>query len=160
LTRSISPFEDTTMFRTRACLVVSVALVALSLATSTVRGQSAIVSGYNMSADPGPSIPIPYGPSGWQYQAPLVFDPSAPPMTKVFDSPFSPTGGPILLDSQQPLPLLVSEFFSLLGGLPGTPDGKSVTDWHERILTPGWVWVLPGDPNFPNLFPPGTSLIT
>ena len=150
------------MFPTRAYLAVPVALLALCLSTHTASAQTAIVSGYNMTADPGPSIPIPYSPGapGWLFQAPLLFDPTAPPMTKVFESPFSPTGGPILLDSQQPFPLLVSEFYSLLGGLPGTPDGKPVSDWHERILTPGWAWVVPGDPTFPDLFPPGTSLIT
>jgi hypothetical protein len=125
-----------------------------------------IVSGFNLDGfDPGsePFIPVPFisAEGHWVLDANLIFDPKAPPMTKAFQSPIGSTGGPILLDATQPFPFPIWEnFFLIPPGTAGAPGSQAVSDWHEEIITPGWEWVLPGDPRFPNLFPPGQTLIT
>jgi hypothetical protein len=146
------------MFRATSRFLVLA--IILSSAWLAIPAQAqVIISGYNQSLDPGPPLPVEFIQNQWIFQASLLFEPTAPPMIKDFKSPQNPTGAPILLDAAQPLPILVSEFFSIVGsGIPF--GGQEVSDWHERILTPGWQWVLPGDPNFPGLFPQGTSLIT
>jgi hypothetical protein len=85
----------------------------------------------------------------------MIYNPTAPPMEKHFQSPLGPTGGPILLDAQQPFPQVLWEDFLIIPEFP-----FPVEDWHEEILTPGWEWVTPGDSRFPSLFPPNSSLIT
>ncbi len=72
----------------------------------------------------------------WELTQPIIFDPSAPGMEKTFDSPKDVTGAPIHLDALQPFPIPVWENFPLIGGPP-------VADWHEEIVTPGWVWSIP-----------------
>ncbi len=144
------------MLRIRGC-VCAFAAVLFLCSLPSARGQL-IVAGYNMSGGQGATFNVDFAPipGQWYVQASLVFNPTAPPMTKVFQSPITAAGGPILLDALQPLPILVDELYTIVG----PPDGQSVSDWHERIVTPGWVWVTPGDPSFPDLFPVGTSLIT
>jgi hypothetical protein len=148
------------MFRATPRIVL---LAIFVLGFSVVAHGQLIISGYNESLDPGPPISVPFNPTGggqWFVQATLLFVPEAPPMIKEFDSPRLPTGAPAVLDALQPQPILVTEFYTIAGNA-GTPfSGKPVTDWHEKILTPGWQWVTPGNPLFPGLFPDGTSLIT
>lgn len=133
------------------------AMVFLCCCAPCLAGSLQVTSGYNLGVD-GPVIGVPYQPQTNSYviNMNLVFDPKAGPMTKNFQSPIAVTGAPILLDATQPFPLPVNEDFFLPGGTPNKP----VTDWHEHIVTPGWIWILPGDPSFPSLFPQGTSLIT
>ncbi len=121
-----------------------------------------VTSGFNL-AGPSTTVPVDYDSVNghWHLQADLVFDHAAGPMGKVFRSPTQVTGAPILLDAFQPFPQPLWEEFFLVQGFPGgPPSSRPVSDWHEEILTPGWEWVLPGDARFPNLFPPGESLIT
>ncbi len=86
----------------------------------------------------------------------LQFEPDGTPITKFFETPLYPNGEPVQISALQPLPFTIWENFQLF---PGTTD-IAVTDWHEQIVTPGWEWVLPGDPRFPGLFPANDSLIT
>jgi MYXO-CTERM domain-containing protein len=149
------------MFRATSRFGALAVLLAGFWAVAPAHAQ-VIISGFNQSLDPGPPLQVGFfnDPNGWHLEVSLLFEPTAPPMIKDFQSPHGPTGAPILLDATQPLPFLVTELFSILG-TAGVPfSGQPVTDWHERILTPGWQWITPGDPNFPGLFPPGTSLIT
>ncbi len=89
---------------------------------------------------PGTSEPIfvvfDSDPIQWKLTEPITFDPGAPGMEKHFESPKEVTGAPIQLDALQPFPIPVWEEFPLVGGLP-------VADWHEEVLTPGWVWRIP-----------------
>jgi hypothetical protein len=143
-------------------VALSSVFASMLVAATVARAQSAIVAGMDLSGTPGAQIIVPFDPTTaqWDFQSLLLFDPAAPPMTKDFGTPRLPSGAPILLDSLQPFPFLVTEFFGIAGDQPGTPPGHPVSDWHERIVTPGWEWVLPGDARFPVLFPAGTSLIT
>jgi LPXTG-motif cell wall-anchored protein len=150
------------MFCSTGRFLVLAAAVCALLARGAAAQVSPIVSGYNMSTA-GENVDVPFNIENqyWAFEADLIFDPTAPPMTKFFETPRDPTGAPIQLDALQPLPFTIWEFFNLFPGLPGGPPASwPVADWHEEILTPGWVWVLPGDPQFPGLFPPGESLIT
>lgn len=120
------------------------------------------VAGFNLSAAPsGPPIQVDWNlpMEAWMLQVDLVFDPDAGPMQKLFETPKGASGGPIQLDALQPLPQTLWEDFLILP-IPGSSTGYAVSDWHEEIHTPGWEWVLPGDPRFPTLFPPNESLIT
>jgi hypothetical protein len=117
-----------------------------------------VTSGPNLSAD-GPIIDIPsitFPGNAYQVDIDLTFDPVAGPMTKHFGTPRYENGQPVPLIGSQPLPFVINENFTLTG------TRQLVSDWHERIITPGWVWVTPGQtlPGFPNLFPEGQSLIT
>lgn len=138
-------------------------LLALGLANAVSAQTSAsATAGFNLNADPsGPPIQVDWNPTmaAWMLQVDLVFDPSAGPMQKLFDSPRGATGGPIQLDAEQPFPQPLWEDFLILPPA-GTTPGYSVSDWHEKVHTPGWEWVLPGDSRFPDLFPPDESLIT
>jgi hypothetical protein len=123
---------------------------ALVLFSIAVPASAQITAGFSLDQPPGDPIFVEYDPGELHYvlQMDLIFDPNAGPMEKHFQSPLHPTGGPILLDAQQPFAQPVWEEFVLVGGPP-------VSDWHEEILTPGWHWTLPGTPGVP----PG-SLIT
>jgi hypothetical protein len=149
--------------RTISVLVVLACQLGLIGAASAQTSASA-TSGPNLSAPPSqPPIEVAYIPPGpnpgnWMLQVDLIVDPGAGPMIKHFLSPRGATGGPILLDAQQPFPQPLWEDFLNLP-VPGT-SGVPIIDWHEEIRTPGWEWVLPGDDRFPNLFPANTSLIT
>lgn len=147
------------MFRATPRIVL---LAIFVLGSSIAANAQVIISGYNDSIPSGPPLEVPFNQTGnqWFVQAGLLFEPTAPPMIKDFGTPRLPTGAPVLLDALQPLPFLVTEIFGIAGN-PSIPfGGQPVSDWHERILIPGWQWVIPGDPRFPGLFPEGTSLIT
>lgn len=148
--------------RIRQPLLATYFLVVL-LVSSVSAQRPQLVSGFNLSLPPIPGqhiqVPFEAGPNHWQLDVDLIFDPAAPPMEKWFQSPQG-SAGPILLDGLQPLPFPVWENFYLIPPIPGIPPGAPVSDWHEHIHTPGWEWVIPGDPRFPDLFPPGQSLIT
>ncbi len=130
----------------------------------TVNGQTSAsaIAGFNLDATPSQEpIHVDWNQSmeSWMLQVDLIFDPNAGPMQKLFESPKDASGGPILLDAQQPFPQTLWENFLILP--PSTaPNGFNVSDWHEEIHTPGWEWVEPGDSRFPDLFPPNESLIT
>jgi len=134
------------------------ALMAGSAAGQT---SASAISGPNLAASPSQD-PINVDwiqPSqAWMLQVDLIVDPSAGPMDKHFQSPLDASGGPVLLDAEQPFPQTVWEDFLILP-VPGTA-GVAVTDWHEEIRTPGWEWVVPGDARFPDLFPANSTLIT
>lgn len=110
-------------------------VVVLAAATAAT-AQVPITSGFNLDL-PGIPLDVPWAGDRWTFNAGLIFDPSAPPMIKTFDTPRHPTGAPILLDAQQPFPQRVDEVFDLIPGA-----SKPVSDWHEEILTPGWEWML------------------
>jgi hypothetical protein len=131
--------------------------------------QLPIISGSN------PDVPklapewVPFNPTNndWTYEKQLVFDPSSGYMEKHFQAPTDPsTGEPITLVGDQPVVFPIWEFFEILpgttvpGSVPTTVPGQSVSDWHEEIKTPGWVWVKPGDQVGGTVFLPGDSLIT
>jgi hypothetical protein len=145
------------LFCTRGRLLLLVTISSFCLLPSVAKAVG-VTSGYNLLAD-GPVISVPSATlpgTGYQVDLDLTFDPAAGPMTKNFDTPRYVTGQPVSLIGSQPLPFLVTENFNLVGGR------ALVSDWHEQIVTPGWVWVTPGQsvPGFPNLFPEGQSLIT
>ncbi|MCA9236616.1 MAG: hypothetical protein KDA44_14165 [Planctomycetales bacterium] len=122
-----------------------------------------VTAGANLNIDFNQELDVPFsGFAGhWFVDVDLDHDPNAGPMIKIFKSPFTDTGAPILLDAQQPFALPIDEKFHLLPPLPGgLPQSVEVRDWHEEILTPGFVWVIPNDTSIPQIFPPGTSLIT
>jgi PEP-CTERM motif len=148
------PFHVRLILPCVACMAMLIGSVAA--------GQSAsATAGPNLNAGPAqPPIEVPWNQTSqsWMLQLDLIVDPSAGMFVKRFHSPRGPTGGPILLDPLQPFPHIIWEDFLILPP-PGTP-GVAVTDWHEDIHTPGWVWVPPGSTQFPDLFPPGSSLIT
>ncbi len=149
------------MFRSTGRRLVLAASLCCLLAPFAA-AQAPITSGFNMSGQ-GANLDVPFDATNadWLLETSLIFDPTAPPMTKFFETPRQVTGAPIILDSQQPQPFTIWEYFSLFPGTPGgPPTSMPVADWHEEIATPGWEWVLPGDPRFPGLFPPGDSLIT
>lgn len=135
-------------------------LMIITLCCSAARAQP-ITSGFDLFGPPT-LIPVPFDPTEghWLVNEELIFDPTAPPMIKEFESPVFSTGQPILLDALQPLPFPIWENFLLHDGMATNPSSLPVSDWHEEILEPGWEWVLPGDSAFPDLFPPGESLIT
>jgi hypothetical protein len=134
-----------------------ICIAALALACKPALAQP-IVAGGNFSV-PLTFRDVPYqsGAVNYEVNERIILDPSAAPIIKRFASP-SDQSGPILLTAGQSPPLVIAENFSLLTDGPPTP--KRVTDWHEGLLTKGWLWVLPGDPNFPELFPQGQTLIT
>ena len=99
-------------------LAVVASFASLALLAST--HAQPIVSGYNPSGGTGPTIPVPFPPGGheWILEGSLIFDPTAPPMTKVFGTPTGTSGAPIPIDALQPFPILVHEYFNLFP-LPG-----------------------------------------
>jgi hypothetical protein len=139
------------------CLAVMAGLVDTVSAQTSASG----TAGPNLNAAPSqPPIEvdwIPQTPGRWQLQMDLIVDPGAGPMIKHFQSPYL-LNGELILDALQPFPQVLWEDFLILPP-PGT-SGVPVTDWHEEIQTPGWEWVIPGDPRFPTLFPANSSLIT
>lgn len=92
-----------------------------------------ITSGYNLGATPT-TIFVPWDAQhdDWFITAQLQFDPSAGPMIKHFEWPTS--GGPITANPTNPVMIPVTELWEL------KRESKSVSDWHEEILTPGWEW--------------------
>lgn len=118
-------------------IVAAGMVVALTAGLATA--QTAITSGYNLSA-PATSLDVPWSGDHWMFASGLIFDPTAGPMTKRFDTPRHPTGAPILLDAQQPFPQPIDEQWDLIPGA-----SQPVWDWHEEILTPGWEWRLRTD---------------
>lgn len=151
------------MYHGKTILTIIVSTLLLLGATGVALGQTSAsaTAGFNLDAEPSqPPIFVEWnGPmEAWMLQIDLIFDPSAGPMAKHFQSPLGATGGPILLDSSQPFPQPLWEEFLILP--PPGKRGIPVTDWHQEIHTPGWEWVLPGDARFPGLFPPNESLIT
>ena len=119
-----------------------VGMCATAAMLSLTAGVSAQVSasrtsGHNLNLDPSDPIDVPFNFNAFRYelQVDLIFDPTAGPMEKHFLTP------DITLDASQPIPLAIREDYLIL------PDGESVSDWHEEILTDGWVWTnLPNDP--------------
>jgi len=115
------------------------AAVGLCLATTATGAPAGLIAGNNLGVAPSGPITVPWDSTNlnWVLNMDLVFDPSAGPMTKLFQSPMGPTGGPIQLDATQPFPQPVWENFFL------DPDRSlPVSDWHEHVLTPGWEWVI------------------
>ena len=77
--------------------------------------------------DPTP-LTVPFDSLEGHYlvQHDLLFDPQAPPMVKDFQSP-----GPVIFPGTS-FPVWEAWFL--------VEPGRPVSDWHEEILTPGWVW--------------------
>ena len=94
----------------------------------------------------------------------LVHDSDANPMIKHFHGPQTNAGETILLDKQNRHPLKITENWYLNdqagSGSAAYPRSEPVSDWHERFMTPGFVWVIPGDSEFTELFSNSPSLIT
>lgn len=133
---------------------VSAAFFAVAMAAASTASAQPTVTGGNFSA-PSDQIDVPWiGAPFQKYQTGgrIIFDPSAGPIIKHFESP------PTLLVASQPFPLVIDESFTLVE--EGTPTPRPVSDWHEAIFTKGWTWYLPGDPGSEGWFPEGTSLIT
>lgn len=146
------------VLRTMSFVAVLLMIAALAQAQTS----ASATAGSNLAAPPSqPPIFVDWNLSmeSWMLQVDLIFDPNAGPMQKHFETPKDAGGGPILLDALQPFPQTLWEDFLLLPPPPGGPSIE-VSDWHEEIHTPGWEWVIPGDPRFAGLFPPGESLIT
>jgi MYXO-CTERM domain-containing protein len=131
-----------------------VAFCAWLLATSWVSLSSAQTIIAGTGDGPPTEFIVPFSPddNSWSLNAILIFDPPAPGMIKSFEAPRSSSGGRIMLVGTQPVVFPVDEAFNL----PPTAPTQPVSDWHEIILTPGWVWVLPGSPGLPG----EVSLIT
>lgn len=115
-----------------AAAVGIVAVVTAGLAMAQVP----LTSGYDL-AKPPTTIDVPWGTGSWSIMSGLIFDPTAGPMIKLFDTPRQVTGAPVLLDAQQPFPQRIDEQWDLVPGA-----SKPVSDWHEQVLTPGWEWML------------------
>src|SRR5262245_41340664 len=133
---------------TFAILLVSLAVVGGVRNVANGQTSASATAGPNLGAAPSqPPIEVDWNslvtPGNWTLQVDLIVNPNAGPMIKHFESPRGPTGGPILLDAQQPFPQVLWEDFLILP-VPGTA-GVPVRDWHEEIVTPGWEWVVPGD---------------
>jgi len=143
--------------------IMSVVVVVLMItAAAQAQTSATATSGFNLTAAPSqPPIVVDWNlpMESWMLQVDLIFDPNAGPMQKHFETPKGAGGGPIQLDALQPFPQTLWEDFLLLPPPLGGPL-IGVSDWHEEIHTPGWEWVIPGDPRFTSLFPPGESLIT
>jgi hypothetical protein len=125
--------------------------------------QQRVTAGANMDIDFNEEVDVGYSGFVGAYflDVDLVLDPGAGPMIKRFESPVTDTLDRILLDAFQPFPQPVWEDFHIVEpGAGGPPVSVAVQVWHEEILTVGWEWVLPGDEQFPTLFPPDESLIT
>lgn len=88
-------------------------------------------------------VPFSPGDGSWSLDTKLIFDPAAPGMIKSFEAPRTLRGDRIGLVGSQPVVFPINEEFFL------DSLSKEVTDWHEIILTPGWVWVLPGTAGLP-----------
>jgi hypothetical protein len=144
--------------RVSSCVVVVVAVACLAICASSAT--AAVIAGpVGQNPDPAPQ-PVnvlyqPGNPDMWILSFPFVHDPSAPQLIKYFESPWvQGDTGPLLvqISPSSAVPILVWEDFPI-------NDGPPVTDWHEIILEPGWVWVIPGDvdPDYPGTEP---TLIT
>lgn len=125
---------------------------------STILAQT--VTGGNFGA-PTTVINVPYGPgagnSVYSVGERIIFDPTAGLLEKHFASPHNQSGQPLPIDAASATPLLISEEFTIVN--QGTPTPRTVSDWHEAILTKGWTWYLPTDPGSSAWFPEGTTLI-
>ena len=97
---------------------------------------------------PGEHFQIPFEPTGpseghWVLGdptngIPLIADPSAPPMEKWF---MTPTGEPLQPGWSAP----VWENFLVWPGDSAFPASPAITDWHEHIHEPGWIWGVPDE---------------
>lgn len=136
---------------------VSGLLAMIALAAVASQASAVITAGSNINGTPPDPLIVPWGDGQFQpIDETLIFDPDAGPMIKQFEPP------PTILDATQPFPLPIWEdWFLLPGGAAGGPASKPVSDWHEIIITPGWVWLEPGDEYGDGLiFEPTGSLIT
>lgn len=143
-------------------LMISVSYLFGMTGNAVGQTSASAIAGFNLGAAPSQDpifVDWIIQEEHWMLQVDLIFDPSAGPMQKHFESPKDAGGTPILLDAQQPFPQTLWEEFLILPP-PTAPNGFNVTDWHEEIHTPGWEWVEPDDSRFPDLFPAGESLIT
>lgn len=124
------------------------ALILGSSWATLATAQLTIVAG--TGDGPPTEFVVPYSPSdsifgSWNLDANLIFEPTAPGMIKSFGAPRFLRGDRIQLIGSQPIVFPINENFFL----PSTAPTAPITDWHEVILTPGWIWVLPGTPGLP-----------
>lgn len=108
------------------------------------------------------TVPFSGFAGGWFLDQPIVHVPEAGPMIKRFESPITDTLDPIILDGQQPFPLFVRETLPLIPSPLLRPSTKAdyVYGWYEEVFTPGFEWVAPGDPRYPDYGLFGQPLIT
>jgi hypothetical protein len=127
-----------------ACaLVVSALLVPCTAARAD--GIPALVAGIDTDVDNGPfEIPFDSVNTMWTIDASIIFNPVGGAILKNFDSPSAVTGAPLQLTSGKSVPIV--ENWQIHESLPGIPPSRPVTDWHEIILTPGWVWTYSNNP--------------
>lgn len=96
------------------------------------------VSGFNPNA-PRTPIDVAWEGEHWHLLVDLIFDPGSGFMEKSFETPNIGT----LIQPGQTFPLW--EEFQLLDN-PNYPVPIPVSDWHEELLTPGWIWgEIPGE---------------
>lgn len=131
----------TTMAHCKFLLTLMISVSYLFGLTGNAVGQTSAsaIAGFNLGAAPSQDpifVDWIIQEEHWMLQVDLIFDPSAGPMQKHFESPKDAGGTPILLDAQQPFPQTLWEEFLILPP-PTAPNGFNVTDWHEEIHTPG-----------------------
>lgn len=112
-------------------------LAILCLACASGSAQT-IVSGPNMTAPVASVVFVEFDQESWKLDGHLLFDPTAGPMLKKFRSPFGPN------EIQPGTSFPVWEEFRL------DRESDPISDWHEKIHTPGWEWVIPS-PGTPGL---------
>lgn len=142
--------------------VAAIVFASWGIRPAAAQTNPTVTAGANLHIDFNQEVDVPFsGFAGqWFVDIDLVHDPAAGPMIKRLQSPRDDTGQPILLDALQPFPQRIDENFRLIQVPGGPPAAPPVRDWHEEILTPGFVWVIPTDATIPQVFPDGTSLIT
>jgi len=131
--------------RNSMSLAALTAALLFCLTTNSFASFFPIVSG-PIDDDRGEHIEVFFEPTGqgtghWmvgtpENPLPLVADPKGSQMEKWF---FTPTGEPLQPGWSAP----VWENFLVWKGDSSTPTSRPITDWHEHVHEPGWVWEVP-----------------